>query len=42
MSYQAGEYANYVQGTSEEVTPNGETDNQNNYSNTNNNSDSRT
>lgn len=40
--YQAGEYANYIQGNSEEVTPNGETDNQNDYSNTNNNSDSRT
>lgn len=30
--YQSGEHANYVQGNTEEVTPDGETNNQNNYS----------
>lgn len=31
--YQSGEYADYVQGNTEEVTPNGETNNQDNYYN---------
>lgn len=30
--YQSGEHANYVQGNTEEVTPDGETNDQNNYS----------
>lgn len=30
--YQSGEHANYVQGSTEEVTPDGETNDQNNYS----------
>lgn len=34
--YQSGEYADYVQGNTEEVTPNGETNNQNNYNYYNN------
>lgn len=31
--YQSGEHANYVQGNTEEVTPYGETNDQNNYNN---------
>lgn len=30
--YQSGKHANYVQGNTEEVTPDGETNDQNNYS----------
>lgn len=36
--YQSGEHANYVQGNTEEVTPYGEANDQNNYGNSNTNS----
>ena len=36
--YQSGEHANYVQGNTEEVTPYGEANDQNNYGNGNTNS----
>lgn len=36
--YQSGKYADYVQGNTEEVTPNGETNNQDNYYNNQKNS----